>query len=255
MSPNGKEIVIVQTSNLWLYELASGTGHPLTSSIDAHTPEWTPDGHRVLFIVRPDSGGPWEAWWTAVDRSSPPERLVAMPIPIRKIVLSPDSRFAVMEVRDSPNIHALYVVDLKGDRKPVPLEHSSFDSEDPRISPDGHWLTYVFDESGHREVYLRPFPGGGAHVQVSTDGGDDPRWEKDSCSIVYRNADQFIKARLAVGPGIAVVQRDLLSSGPYDGYDVGPNGSIVALRPDSADAEIIVVTNWIAELKAKLGKK
>ena len=31
--------------------------------------------------------------------------------------------------------------------------------------------------------------------------------------------------------------------------------SIVALRPGSADAEIIVVTNWIAELKEKLGKK
>lgn len=31
--------------------------------------------------------------------------------------------------------------------------------------------------------------------------------------------------------------------------------AIVALRPGSADAEIIVVTNWVDELKAKMGKK
>ena len=168
---------------------------------------------------------------------------------------SPDSRFAVMEVLESSNIKALYVVDLKGNRNPVPLEQSSFDNNDPRISPDGHWLTYVSDESGHDEVYLRPFPGAGAHVQVSTDGGDDPRWEKDSHSIVYHNADRFMKAHLTLGPGMSVVKRDLLFSGPYDGYDLEPNGAIVALRPDTADAEIIVATNWIAELKAKLGKK
>jgi hypothetical protein len=47
----------------------------------------------------------------------------------------------------------------------------------------------------------------------------------------------------------------LLFTGPYAGYDLSPNGTLVALRPGSADAEIIVVTNWIAELKAKLGKK
>jgi hypothetical protein len=33
-----------------------------------------------------------------------------------------------------------------------------------------------------------------------------------------------------------------------------PNGGFVALRPGSADAEIIVATNFISELKAKQGK-
>jgi hypothetical protein len=33
-----------------------------------------------------------------------------------------------------------------------------------------------------------------------------------------------------------------------------PNGEFVALRPGIADAEAIVVTNFISELKAKQGK-
>jgi len=178
-----------------------------------------------------------------------------MSIPIVQVVLSPDSRFAVVTALEPGRIQDLYLVDLKGDRQPQPLEKSSFNNWNPQISPDGHWLVYVSDESGENEVYLRPFPGGGAHLKVSADGGYNPRWEKDSRGIVYRNSDRFMKARLSLGANIAVTQRDVLFSGPYTGYDLSPNGSIVALRPGSADAEIIVVTNWIAELKAKLGKK
>jgi hypothetical protein len=54
---------------------------------------------------------------------------------------------------------------------------------------------------------------------------------------------------------VAVAQHDLLFRGPHTGYDLSRNGTIVTLRPGSADAEVIVVTNWIAALKAKLGKK
>jgi Tol biopolymer transport system component len=167
--------------------------------------------------------------------------------------MSPDSRYAVVNSY-GPTLD-IYLVDLKGDRKPQPLEQSAFNEGSPAVSPDGRWMAYVSDESGHNEVYVRPFPAGGAHVQVSSDGGDDPRWERDSHGIVYRKADRFMKARLTIGASIAVTQRDLLFTGPYTGYDLSPNGAIVALRPGSADAEIIVVTNWIAELKAKLGKK
>jgi predicted Ser/Thr protein kinase len=260
ISPDGREIVVeeltdnVRRRDLWLYDVATGTRQPLAAGVNADQAEWTPDGRRVVCIIHPETGPP-EAWWIPADRSAPGERLVAMPIPIRQIVLSPDSRYAVVTAMAPKTSYDLYLVDLKGDRKPQPLEQSAFSEYQPRISPDGHWLAYVSDESGHDEVYVRPFPGGGAHVQVSADGGDDPRWEKDSGGIVYRNAEQFMRARLAVGHNMAVAQRELLFAGPYTGYDLLPNGSYVALRPGSADAEIVVVTNWLAELKAKLGKK
>jgi len=37
--------------------------------------------------------------------------------------------------------------------------------------------------------------------------------------------------------------------------DVFADGNIVALRPGTRDAEVIIVTNWITELRAKLAKK
>ena len=260
MSPNGRQVVVreltdnVRRGDLWLYDVASGVRQPLTTGVNALAPEWAPDGHRVVYSLRPDTG-PAEAWSVPADRSGPAERFIAMPIPIARTVLSPDSRYAVITTVDPKARNDLYLVDLKGDRKPQLLEQSLFNATSPAVSPDGRWLVYVSDESGHDEVYVRPFPAGGAHVQVSADGGTNPRWEKDSLGIVYRNADRFMKARLAIGANVAVTQRDLLFTGPYADYDLSPNGTIVALRPGSADAQIIVVTNWIAELKAKLGKK
>jgi len=44
------------------------------------------------------------------------------------------------------------------------------------LSADGHWMTYVSSESGRLEVYVRPYPGPGPALQISTAGGDEPCW-------------------------------------------------------------------------------
>jgi hypothetical protein len=55
-------------------------------------------------------------------------------------------------------------------------------------------------------------------------------------------------------PPKQISQRDLLFTGPYTNFDLLPNGGFLETCPGSADAEIIVVTNFISELKAKQGK-
>jgi WD40-like Beta Propeller Repeat len=42
------------------------------------------------------------------------------------------------------------------------------------ISPDGRWLAYFSNESGHDEVYVRPFPEPGGHWPASTGYGTNP---------------------------------------------------------------------------------
>jgi len=31
----------------------------------------------------------------------------------------------------------------------------------PAFTPDGRWLAYMSNETGHYEIYVRPFPGPG----------------------------------------------------------------------------------------------
>jgi Tol biopolymer transport system component len=59
----------------------------------------------------------------------------------------------------------------------------------PSFSPDGKWLAYhsvthaadnraYAVESGRAEVYVRPFPGPGASVIVSSAGGHTAAWSR-----------------------------------------------------------------------------
>lgn len=46
----------------------------------------------------------------------------------------------------------LWVVPLDGDRKPTVYVNSEFNETQGQFSPDGYWIAYVSDESGHPEI-------------------------------------------------------------------------------------------------------
>jgi len=61
----------------------------------------------------------------------------------------------------------------------------------PELSPDGRWLAYTSNESGRREVYVRPFPDAAeGRYQVSTAGGDTPWWSRDGHELFFVDGAQ-----------------------------------------------------------------
>ena len=44
--------------------------------------------------------------------------------------------------------------------------------------------------TGRNEIYVQPFPGPGERVQVSTGGGQQPRWAPRGAQLFYVAADQ-----------------------------------------------------------------
>lgn len=69
----------------------------------------------------------------------------------------------------------------------LPLFDSEANAYSIDLSPDDRWLTYVSEVSGRPEVYVRPFPGPGPRVQVSDNGGVEPRWAHSGKEIFYRS--------------------------------------------------------------------
>lgn len=53
----------------------------------------------------------------------------------------------------------IYAAPLRAGGTIRPVLNTAAYEGGPRLSPDGQWLTYVSNESGRNEVYLRPFPG------------------------------------------------------------------------------------------------
>ena len=63
---------------------------------------------------------------------------------------------------------------LDGDRPPFVVVDSSSSNDEAQLSPDGRWLAYTSDESGHFDVYAQPFGRQGGRVRLSTEGGGQP---------------------------------------------------------------------------------
>jgi WD40 repeat protein len=70
-----------------------------------------------------------------------------------------------------------------------PFAVTRFNESHGQFSPDGRYVVYCSDESGRKEVYVRPFPKGDERWQISIDGGGSPRWRRDGKEIVYLSPD------------------------------------------------------------------
>jgi dipeptidyl aminopeptidase/acylaminoacyl peptidase len=171
---------------------------------------------------------------------------------------SPDGAFILFgEMRQ---LHLLHLTDGKTRR----WLQTPFAESDGRFSPDGQWLAYASDQSGSTEVWVRPFPGQGAPVRVSPDGGRDAVWSRDSKELFYRNGLKILSARVVPDITFRVEAPRALFEGGFDpgserAYDVAPDGRFVMIENEPNDnttsASIVVVLNWTEELQARAPTK
>ena len=98
-------------------------------------------------------------------------------------------------------------------------------------------------------------------MQVSTDGGNSPRWAPDGAHIVYRAPRAFWSATISTASAVPIVTgRDSLFTDPYrrtdtghQDYDIARDGRFAVLN--AVPLDVVVVANWWAEARAKLGAK
>ena len=124
------------------------------------------------------------------------------------------------------------------------------------ISPDGHWLAYQSDESGHNEIYVRSFPGAGGKWQVSAGGGDRPVWSKKTPELYYRNSEGIMVADYTTNGGAFVASKPRLwamKKDLSDYFDATPDGKRFAVlqteEPEqSGPPPVNILLNFFDEL-------
>ena len=150
---------------------------------------------------------------------------------------------------------------LGSERKPFPVIQTEFDEQEGMFSPDGRWMAYVSNSSGGFEVYVRPFPGPGQTVRVSTRGGAQVRWRADGRELFYVALDGTLMAvpielsanGLTLTPGIPVplfttrIGRVINAGGTGPNYVVSGDGqrflmSIIAQETSATPIRLFV--NW-----------
>jgi serine/threonine-protein kinase len=284
LSPDGKQLAISRTDMLldgpgrsedtWVKQLPAGPLSRLTTEGEQNRrPSWSPDGRDVLFLST--RAGPPALYRQRADGSAPAERIATNHNSAYGFqgfadgFESPDGHWLVLTTGlGTPGDADILAMQIGVDTTPKPIMATRFQELAPSLSPDGRWLAYSSNETGHAEIYVRPFPEVGAgKIQVSTAGGTSPRWGHKGDELFYISADnEMISARVKLAPSFTVLGQTrlfstngLVTSGDHTMYDVTPDDQrFVMIRPGAtADAkqeasDLILVQNFMTELKREL---
>jgi serine/threonine-protein kinase len=265
LSPDGRRLLLRRIStpecSLWTYDISRQTLTRISFDEDTHDPLWHPSGEAVVYAggLEPTR----ELHRIAADGTGSPELVAGGDVSLRAASWSGDGRLLALGARGTDLDDDIWVIDTVRGREPHAFLDSRFSERFPAFSPDGAWLAYASDESGRWEIYVRPYPGPGGRVQVSSDGGLEPLWSGDARELYYRTSSSMMAVPVGQDDGgLAFGRPQTLFDDPYmrpskispdvHSYDVAPDGSrfLMIQRNDqgAANPELRAVIGWLDSL-------
>ncbi len=251
---DGHRIVVeVGGGDLWIQDTARATFTRLTSgdTVGNTFPVWTPSVRRIAFRtltglrwIDPDGGGS-----QAISGTSESD------IPTS---ISPDGHTLAFIRQSVESSGDLYVLSLEGDPQSRAVVKTPGYDGAGQFSPDGRWMAYASNESGQFEVYLHPYHGPDRKIQVSTQGGTHPKWNRNGKELFYRVGNKMMVVDVLTSPDLTLSQPRVLFEQRYafgsattiPNYDVSLDGQrFVMVKDDSASGRVNIVLNWTEELK------
>ena len=271
ISPDGQAFAVSLVdgaTHLWIHR-ADGTRQKLTQDGTINwRASWFPDGRSIAFVSNlrgSDNRDETDIYQMPIDGSAAPTLLVHHLFGLWEAELSRDGQWLIFRSDEANAKTAIRARRLVGDTATIPLAVANASSQQAALSPDGRWLAYAAEPTGQREIYLMPFPEGGATRLVSRDGGNEPRWAHSGRELFYKSGNQLMS--VAVTPGATLTlgtPQRLFSIAGYRGarnrqqYDVAPDDQrflMIKILDDGTRAQAVYVENWFTELKAKMQTK
>lgn len=268
ISPDSRQLAIeIEGPNhdFYTYDFARAVLTKMTTDGESHWPVWSPDGTHLAY--RSGHMAAWRMWQIPADRSRAAEQLPGTGVSQSAESWSPDGRVIAYTATTLEAGSHIMVASLDDHQS-----HSFVDIKapagSPKFSPDGRWLSYCSNESGKAQVYVQAFPGPGAKIQVSNDGGTDPVWKRTGGELYFRNGDKMMAVSVSTAPTFAARRPQMLWEGRYShgmsascgpagatssNYDVMADGQRFLMikdeAPDTAySKQLVVVLGWGDEL-------
>ena len=240
LSPDGSRLVFTMLDggpDIYLYDLQRKTMQRLTFDNASEYPIFTPDGKNIVYT----RSEPRQLWMKPADGSGEARRLVESQYSQVPYAVSPDgASLAYTETLPRTRLD-IYVASLHGDPAPRAFANTAASENDPAFSPDGKFLAYTSNESGHAQVYVRHFPEGGGKWQVSTGVGDahEPHWSRDGKKLYFVVGGTRLMAASVNSNGgfTAGTPTKVFEDWEFghSGYDIAPDGHIIWARINAAE--------------------
>jgi serine/threonine-protein kinase len=273
VSPDGKTVALSRDddkeSAIWLYDLTGTSAlRRLTLGAPARFPVWTPDGKRVIYQREAENGSGIVS--QRADGTDTPEQLTASAPGVTHIPYAwlPDGEHLLFdEIKDQQVTLSIYSF---RDRKATAIPDAGSNvPTGATLSPNGRWIAFTRRRTGNRSaVFVQPYPPTGALYQISetaTEDGHHPAWSRDGRSLAYNAGPgrplKVVQIKTEPSFSLGAVREqpvsflhlppnaprpfDLLPDGRFVGFQ-GPGGA------NSAASHMVVVLNWIEELKQRV---
>jgi eukaryotic-like serine/threonine-protein kinase len=260
LAPNGKFVAVDRTDmanqlqDVWTYEVQHGSTKRLTFGSFANVlPTWSPDSSRIAVSSMRLLGS--ELYMKNSDGSQEEKSILRTEVNNFANDWSKDGKYLLYN--HNTDLWFVTIPELKSSlflKAPSVVRNGQF-------SPDGKWVAYASNESGKWEIYVTSFPDARGKWQVSSGGGEQPRWRGDGKELLYLSSDGKMMAvpvttgaNFDAGPPDALFQttpRQPVSLNDQFVYDVSPDRQQFLINTPVKKAEnqpLSIVLNWTAKL-------
>ncbi len=208
VDPKGERLAVTildgPRSDVWTTTIDAPKLDRLTFSGFNIEPRWSPDGTWVAFSSNRD--GPFNIYRKSADGGGVAERLLVSDLHQYPGAFTPDGESLVFSQADPVTGMDIWVMTLgDGERSVTPLVRTAANEYMPSLSPDGRWMTYISDETGTWEIYLRSVAGDGSVRQISDGGGGDVFfWAADGSTVYFGHKNGLVAVPVIVEPELAL---------------------------------------------------
>ena len=264
-APVGDSIAVVRMetsgkADVWTIS-QHGSARQTFAAIKAISPVWSPDGRHLAFTLL----GPKPGIYTReVGTSAAPVRLLRSEVEVIPTSWSKDGKFIAFErlKRREEENWDLWVVPTATPAQAFAFKEGTYNEMYGQFSPDGKWIAYVSNQTGRYETYVSSFSGEpvnqGDKIQVSHNGGGEPRWSSDGSELFYIDGSTNLVAvsvkelpsgKLGAAQPLFNLNRTVPDGAyvPAAGFDVTADGrhflfSTAVLEEQPRD--VYVLSNW-----------
>ena len=265
LSPDGKRCAFHEDNHIWIADLERQTKRRVTGDqTKEFAPIWTPDGKRIVTSSRNDSGA-YALVIRNVEGGAAEVLKSGKEVGYYPTSVSSDGKLLAYNEFHSKTGADIMIASLVGERKTEPFLVTQFDEENAMFSPDGHWIAYMSNESGIRDVYVARFPSSGNPILISDEGGNEPRWSRDGRELYFRNGRKMMMVSVDTKQAFHASRPKMLFEGDYAKpggdaqYDVAPDGKRFLVMKGQIEEKgakkINGIVNWQEEVRQKMERK
>ncbi|HTS58151.1 MAG TPA: protein kinase [Terriglobales bacterium] len=264
LSPDGSRLAVslrdpeIGTRDIWIFDLVRGGNTRFTFDAgDDFNAVWSPDSSRVAFTSL--RNGVRDLYLKAASGAGHEELLYSSTVDKNAEDWSPDGTWLSFNVQPPGDVDLDLLSMNTPQHQARGFRNSPLRELNSAFSPDGKFLAYRSGDSGRTEVFVESLAPGRGRWQISSHGGDEPRWRRDGKELFFVSKDILMSVDIQIhGDALtAGIARELFQVptpiGHRNSYIVTPDGQrfLVVVPEQVGSPAPQIVLNWPALLEKR----